>query len=231
MTGSPKRFNIALSFPGEYRTFVEDVASCLSQYVGRDRILYDRFYEAEFARPDLDTYLQRLYHDQSDLIAVFLCADYERKEWCGLEWRAVRDLIKRRQSSTVMPLRFDTTEISGLFSIDGYVWIGDRTPEVVARLIFERFRLLSEDKTTLTVAASGSFTLPASAALIRAPYNPPIVISVHGILTAARWQKSLADSLSHHGIRHRAYDFGHYALLRVHHASARSMNFTISTAT
>src|SRR5689334_15731548 len=47
-----------------------------------------------------------------------------------------------------------------------------------------------------------------------APYNPPMVISVHGIRTAARWQKSLADTLGLYGLRHRAYDFGHFDLVR-----------------
>jgi pimeloyl-ACP methyl ester carboxylesterase len=215
MTGSPKRFSVALSFPGEYRSFVEKVASYLSEHVGRERILYDRFYEAEFARPDLDTYLQHLYHDESDLIAVFLCAEYAQKEWCGLEWRAVRDLIKQRQPLTVMPLRFDATEIAGLFSVDGYVWIGDRSPEIVARLILERSRL-SNGKTSTTINMP-----PTERASARAPYNPPMVISVHGILTAARWQKSLADTLGLHGLKHRAYDFGHYGLFRFASHSSR----------
>lgn len=137
-----RRFDVALSFPGEHRTFVERVARALGSRVGPERVLYDRDYEAEFARPDLDTYLQRLYHDESHLIAVFLSAEYERKEWCGLEWRAVRDLIKRRRAPTVMPLRFDTTEIPGLFSIDGYVWIGERTPEQVASVILDRLAIV-----------------------------------------------------------------------------------------
>jgi pimeloyl-ACP methyl ester carboxylesterase len=221
MTGSSKRFSIALSFPGEYRTFVGEIASHLSEYVGQEHVLYDRYYEAEFARPDLDTYLQSLYHDESDLIAVFLCAEYERKEWCGLEWRAVRDLIKRRQPSTVMPLRFDATEITGLFSIDGYVWIGDREPEAIARLILERFRLSSGGKSALTTTPVTTPVLATRAVSILKLYNPPMVISVHGILTAARWQKSLADTLSFHGIKHRAYDFGHYGLLRFASLSSR----------
>jgi hypothetical protein len=135
-----RRFRIALSFPGEHRPFVKQVAERLSAKVGRERVLYDRFYEAELARVDLDTYLQRLYHDESELIVVFLCADYERKEWCGLEWRAIRDLIKRRQASSVMPLRFDATEIPGLFSTDGYLWIGDRSAEDIADRILERWQ-------------------------------------------------------------------------------------------
>jgi hypothetical protein len=136
---APRRFRVALSFPGEHRAFVEQVAEHLAYAVGRNRVLYDKWFEAEFARTDLDIHLQRLYHDESELIAVFLCEEYERKDWCGLEWRAIRDLIKRRRD-IVMPLRFDNTEIPGLFSTDGYIWIGDRSPEDIADLILQRLR-------------------------------------------------------------------------------------------
>ena len=137
-----KRFKIALSFPGEHRKFVKQVAGYIANKIGPNCILYDEYYEAEFARPNLDTYLVPLYRDQSELIAVFLCADYEQKDWCGgLEWRAIRDLIKRRENSTVMPLRFDNTEIPGLFSIDGYVWIDNRFPQEIADLILQRYQI------------------------------------------------------------------------------------------
>lgn len=168
-----RRFDIALSFPGEHRAFVERVARALGSSVGRDRVLYDSDYEAEFARADLDTYLQRLYHDESHLIAVFLCADYERKEWCGLEWRAVRDLIKRRQASAVMPLRFDTTEIPGLFSIDGYVWIGERTPEQVATVILERLAIVRGGGAPVRTEGSGQ--VGSLAMLPRADGPTPLV--------------------------------------------------------
>jgi len=152
------RFKIALSYPGERRDFVEQVAARLADRVGRDRVLYDRYHEAEFAQPNLDTHLQRLYHDESELIVVFLCADYQRKEWCGLEWRAVRDLIKQRQAATVMPLRFDNTEVPGLFSIDGYVWIGDRSPQEIADLILQRMEINARH--TPAPAPSGTTTSP-----------------------------------------------------------------------
>jgi len=60
-----------------------------------------------------------------------------------LELRAIRDLIKRRQTRDVMPLRFDNTEIPGLFSTDGSVWIGGRSPEQIAQVIVKRWRLRS----------------------------------------------------------------------------------------
>ena len=137
-----RRFKVALSFPGEVRPFVEAIANILAKRVGRDKVFYDKYYEAELARPNLDVYLQSIYHKDSELIVIFLCADYENKEWCGLEWRAIRDLIKKRRDEDVMPLRLDDTTISGLFSIDGYVDVRDRQPEEVADLICQRLKAI-----------------------------------------------------------------------------------------
>jgi hypothetical protein len=139
-TTQGKRFRVALSFPGEHRQFVVQVADVLAKNLGRDRVFYDKYYEHELARPNLDTYLQEVYHDHSDLIAVFLCAEYEKKDWCGLEWRAIRDLIKKKESAAIMPFRFDTTTVAGLFSIDGYIEIGKRSPDDIASLILKRLK-------------------------------------------------------------------------------------------
>ncbi len=144
MSDEGKRFSVALSFPGEHRPFVGKVAKSVAKELGQERVFYDKFYEAELARPDLDTYLQGIYHDESDLIVMFLCADYERKEWCGLEWRAIRDLLKKKHASAIMPFRFDDTHIAGLFSIDGYISVTDRSPEDVAELILQRVQLKDE---------------------------------------------------------------------------------------
>ncbi|MCZ6653074.1 MAG: TIR domain-containing protein [Planctomycetota bacterium] len=137
-TATSKRFEVALSFPGERRDFVSAVAGHLTRTLGKERVFYDKNFEAELARPNLDTYLQAIYHDQSELIAIFLCGEYEKKEWCGLEWRAIRDLLKQRQAADIMPFRFDGTHIPGLFSIDGYVSLKDKTPVEVADLIGQR---------------------------------------------------------------------------------------------
>jgi hypothetical protein len=145
VNNSQRRFSVALSFPGERRGFVEQVASVLANHFGRERVLYDKYHEAEFAQPNLDTHLQHLYHDESDLIVVFLCAEYNEKEWCGLEWRAIRDLIKKRQSSRIMLLRFDNAEVPGLFSTDGYAPIGQRSPQEIVELIQKRVQLPVSD--------------------------------------------------------------------------------------
>ena len=132
-----KRFAVALSFPGEYRQFVGKVAEGLAKPYGKERVLYDEYLEGELARTNLDVYLQNLYHKDSELIVVFLCAEYEQKDWCGLEWRAVRDLIKQRYDH-IMLMRFDDAQVAGVLSIDGYIDLRGRTPDETVRLIVER---------------------------------------------------------------------------------------------
>lgn len=169
MSEPQKRFRIALSFPGENRGFVEQVAEALSIEVGRQRVLYDKYYEAEFARPDLDTYLQNLYHNESELVVLFLCADYEDKDWCRLEWRAIRDLIKQRQAQSVMPFRFDTTEIPGLFTTDGYVWIDGRSPQEAAELILQRLKINTSSNANNAITPDIS---PSLAQIINTDFSP-----------------------------------------------------------
>lgn len=71
----PYRFEVALSFPGKHRELVQSVAEELAGTLGRDKVLYDQWYEAEFARPNLGVYLTDLYHTESRLLVFFLCQD------------------------------------------------------------------------------------------------------------------------------------------------------------
>ena len=135
---SDLRFHVALSFPGEHREYVGRVAECLANSHGRQRVFYDEYYEAELARPNLDVFLQQVYHDESALLVAFLCEDYGHKEWCGIEWRALRDIIKSKRDHQVVLVRMDDGEVPGIFSIDGYVDARAMPPEHLADLISKR---------------------------------------------------------------------------------------------
>jgi TIR domain-containing protein len=135
------RFKVALSFPGERRDYVASVATELKKRLGRGAVFYDKDFAAQLARPNLDTLLQRIYLNNSDLVVVFLCAGYERKDWCGLEWRAIRTIIKNKNDHAIMFMRFDNADVCGSFSVDGYVDLKEHTPLETARMIVERVRL------------------------------------------------------------------------------------------
>lgn len=139
-----KRFAVALSFPGEYRSFVENIANHLADEVSKNRVLYDKFWEAEFAQLDLDNYLPNLYRNQSELVVIFLCPEYKQKRWCKLEWRHIKQLIATPDQHKIMLMSFidpdDLTDI-GILPGDGYINIGSRKPDEIAALILQRHSL------------------------------------------------------------------------------------------
>jgi hypothetical protein len=139
MIGQPqRRFRVGLSFPGERRAFVGQVAAELAWRLGKHTILYDKYIEAELARPNLDLYLTNLYRNDTELLVPFFGADYERKKWTKLEWRQMRDILFDVEEGRIMPFRFDDTLVSGTLSIDGSIFVGTLSPADVAELIVAR---------------------------------------------------------------------------------------------
>ena len=137
------KFKVGLSFPGEVRNYVESVAAELERLIGPNSYFYDNNYVSQLARPQLDILLQNIYGDRSDLVVVFLCSDYQNKKWCGVEFRAIREIIMRKQNERVMFVRMDDGDVDGVFDTDGYVDGRRYLPADVARFIQERIELNS----------------------------------------------------------------------------------------
>jgi hypothetical protein len=137
------RFKVAFSFPGELRNYVKAVADAVKNGLPSGLVFYDNDFIAQLARPNLDNLLQTVYLKNSDLIVVFLSDDYDKKKWCGIEWRAVKNFIYNRSDETVMLVRADNSNIPGIFPLDGYIDMSMFPPEQVAEFVLERVRLQS----------------------------------------------------------------------------------------
>jgi hypothetical protein len=141
MVARDRRFLVALSFPGEVRPYVRSVADSLAQELGREKVFFDEYYEAELAVLNLDLKLQKIYRDESDLVVPFFCKDYAEKRWCKVEWDAIRAAIfSRRKDDAVMAIRFDRTEIDGFLETAGYISVNNRRPDEIAALILKRVK-------------------------------------------------------------------------------------------
>jgi len=136
-----KRFRIAFSFAGENRELVKDIAQILARRFGRDSILYDKFHTAELARPDLAFHLTNLYKNESDLVVLVFCDDYQSKRWCDLAWRAIYSLVMSRNDQDIMLMRFNRLEPVGLHGLAGFIDLDDQSPDQVAGFILERLAL------------------------------------------------------------------------------------------
>ena len=140
---STHQFDVGLSFPGEVRPYVRDVAQQLEGLLGSDRFFFDNNYESQLARPDLDLLLQEIYGDRSRLVVVFLSEAYETKPWCGgVEFRAIRQILMDRESQRIMFVRLGDGAVKGTFRLDGAVDARHRTADEIARMIKERVDVL-----------------------------------------------------------------------------------------
>lgn len=135
------QFKVGLSFPGEIRDYVETVAAQLERLIGPNSYFYDNNYVSQLARPQLDVLLQGVYSNRSDLIVVFLCSDYQNKKWCGVEFRAIREIIMNKQNERVLFVRMDDGAVDGVFDTDGYVDGRLYSAADVASFIQERVEL------------------------------------------------------------------------------------------
>jgi hypothetical protein len=135
------RFAVGFSFAGEDRALVAPLAEELARHCGRERVLFDRYLEAELAQLDLDVYLPRLYRDETELIVVLLSPDYPNKSWCGLELRWIRQLISSPDKDRIMLLRVgdpgDLSEL-GILPGDGYLDVSARAATEISALILQR---------------------------------------------------------------------------------------------
>jgi len=117
---SQHEFEVALSFPGESRPLVEQIAQELERRLGPNSYFYDRNYVSQLAQPSLDTRLQGIYK-RAKLDVAFLSKDYQKKDWCGVEFRVVKEIIFVREAWRVMFVRTDDGEVDGVMKTDGYL--------------------------------------------------------------------------------------------------------------
>jgi hypothetical protein len=140
---STHSFKVALSFPGEVRSLVEQIALELERRIGPNSYFYDNNYVSQLARPSLDTLLQDIYRNRSKLVVVFLGGDYHKKDWCGIEFRAIQEIIMERDHKRIMFIRTDDGSVDGVFKTDGYVDARRFCPADLAGFIHERSELIA----------------------------------------------------------------------------------------
>ncbi|CAF1269245.1 unnamed protein product [Adineta steineri] len=142
------RFDVAVSFAGERRDRVRQIADKLCVKIKRpdakERIFYDYNHQAELARPELDLELERIYRYQTRLIVVFMCNAYSRKKWCRLEERAIRGLWVAGQKDRIMLLSVDGTITEPFSDLGGYMDISEKSDDDVVDAIYSRLKALDD---------------------------------------------------------------------------------------
>lgn len=130
---SARDYDIAFSFAGEDRPFVEEVANELRSL--GIRVFYDRFEEADLLGKDLVAHLGDIYRTKARYCAMFISAHYVRKAWPQLERQHAQARALRERGEYILPIRMDDTEVPGLSPTIGYKDARGKSPRDIAGIL------------------------------------------------------------------------------------------------
>ena len=133
---SATNYDVALSFAGEDRQYVEAVAVRL-QAEGV-RVFYDRYEQVALWGKDLYQHLSEVYQNQARFTVLFVSKHYASKLWPRHELKAAQARAFRENEEYLLPARFDATEIPGLLPTVVYMDLQQMTPDELAAAICKK---------------------------------------------------------------------------------------------
>jgi len=116
---SIEKYDVALSFAGEDRDKVRELANML-QSAGYN-VFFDEFKKAELWGEDLSVKLQRVYKEEARFCVMFVSEHYAKKSWTNHERQAALSRTFREQSAYLLPIRLDDTDLPGLPDVIAYL--------------------------------------------------------------------------------------------------------------
>ena len=113
-------YDIALSFAGEQRKQVEEIAQCLE--AAGVEVFYDNFSKAQLWGKDLYQHLSDVYQKKARFCIIFISKEYAEKAWTNHELKAAQaGAFMEKGAEYILPVRFDNTEVAGILPTTGFL--------------------------------------------------------------------------------------------------------------
>lgn len=130
------KYDVALSFAGENREYVEDVATFLNSY--GVKVFYDKFEQAELWGKNLYSHLSDVYNKKAKYTIMFISKEYKEKAWTNHERESAQARAFEESQEYILPVKFDDTEILGLNKTVSYLDANKYTPKEVSKFFLEK---------------------------------------------------------------------------------------------
>ena len=131
-----REFDIALSFAGEDREYVDQVANLLRG--SGVKVFYDLFEDANLWGKNLYDYLSDVYMNKALYTIMFISEHYARKLWPTHERGAMQARAFQQNQEYILPVRFDDTSIPGVLPTVGYISLENRSPSDFVEIIHRK---------------------------------------------------------------------------------------------
>jgi hypothetical protein len=140
----PFKYDVALSFAGEDRAYVDAVAAALT--AAKMRVFYDKYESVELWGKDLYQHLTDVYSTRAQYCVTFISQAYASKLWPRHELKSAQSRAFSENGEYILPARFDNTELPGLLPTTAYVDLRVISPVELADLIIRKMQCAVESK-------------------------------------------------------------------------------------
>ncbi len=168
-------YDVCLSFAGEQRDYVEEVAERLRER--GVRVFYDKFEQATLWGKDLYEHLDWVYRKSARYCVLFASSEYATKMWTGHERRSAQARAVEENEEYILPTRFDDTEIPGLPPTVGYQDLRKVRPTQLAELIQEKLGYSIATRTVSYDSAQAAVSLAK-----RGLTDPQAAVDLHDLI-------------------------------------------------
>jgi len=165
VTSEAELYDVALSFAGEQREYVEAVAERLK--AAGVQVYYDVFQGTDQWGRDLVAHFDEVFRKRSRFVVPFLSKEYAAKAWPRHELRSALARAVEAEDRYILPVRFDDTDIPGLPPTIRHEDATKLRPDELAKKIIE---VLEREKLKPTAQGKPE---PAVAKPSRVPRVPP----------------------------------------------------------
>lgn len=113
------KYDVALSFAGEDRKYVEKIAKRLKK--NDISVFYDKFETANLWGKDLYQYLSHIYKDNARYCVIFISESYKNKAWTRHELKNAQNRAFSENKEYILPIFLEKVELAGLNDTTGYL--------------------------------------------------------------------------------------------------------------
>lgn len=215
-------YQVALSFAGEQRDYVRDVAKALS--ARHIAVFYDEFEANSLWGTDGAEHFHRIYSSATQYVVMFISQAYVTKAWTRQERRAAISRQIKSDSEYILPVRFDQAEVPGITDTMQYLMADRFTPAQLAVEIAKKVGVAPTAGKASHVPPPFSSALSGEVTFDYGAYNGRYVIGSGTSTFETAWSKA-SDAAIHlyndpSGIHGIALARGATAIYQIEDASA-----------
>ena len=188
------KYEVALSFAGEQRPYVEEVAKHLQRW--SVAVFYDGFERNNLWGCNATEAFHEVFARNSNYVVMFISNEYVQKWWPRHERRSALSRMICESSEFILPIRFDKSVVPGLpddliyISANDYASPAELATEICEKIGVERFRGKASEASPPTMTSSSG-----EAVFDYSSYNGHYIIGRGSLEFETKWSKASNTSI------------------------------------